>query len=459
MPTYTSYVPMTKFGNWPAIYPPLYPMMLALSFKIFGVSDTSAVLVNGFFFVATIPILYFLAKKVFNQKVATLTCIWYIGTPAILLYSITPITEPLFTFLAVLLAYLTIKRRLFLCGLVAGAAFMTKFQGILLLPSILIFISLTQKSGRLRAVFQFIGAFLIVAAIQKLFLPSQASDFSKLSDHFIWNAVAYETIIPRGYLSSSIAPITSQTIIADMDLIAKKIFSNSFLLLQNIVTNSHTLIFTLFALSFITGNRQRASRNLTLLTLLFLTIFAIFHIITIFDMRYVYPFLPLMLIPAAKFLLDLAPKKIIPTYRIIFALIIIVPLVTFPGLATSAQRSLKPHKPTIPALLAQIASQNTDQNAIVATEAATYTAWYGNRRSLLLPTTVEELLTIDAGNFPINSTLLYSLPGNPQNPNWQELIDHPHGFGNFQYSQEFYIAPEQNYSNIPVKVVIYKKLK
>ena len=449
MPVYTNFVPQTKYGTWPAFYPPLYPLLIAASFKIFGVSNFSAVLVNGFFFVATIPLIYLLAKKLFAREVAILASIWYIFTPALLLYSITPITESLFTFLIVLTVYLIlVKKNFFVSGLLVGLSFLTKFQGILLLSPILIYIVITQKTARLKNSLQLLIGFLLIATTQKIVFPPLAQDFSKITNHFFWNSLAYEAIIPHGYLSSSITPITIEIIRQNIPLIIQKILSNSFLLVQNIFINPHTIIFLLFGISFLKTS-LKTTQHTKLLTILLLSAFALFHIATIFDMRYLYPFLPLILIPSADFLLSLKLN------RFALSAIVIVPILITPGFPTSLERSLKVQKPSIPYLLAQIIENNTDENSIVASENFTYNAWYGKRHSILLPESPEQAEMVNS----INTILLYSYPYRPQMENgWQELLDEPRDFGNYEYINEFQIPAEDNYSNLPAKAVLYQKI-
>lgn len=72
LPLYTSYIKFTAFNNWPPYYPPLHPIAIAISFLLFKISDLAIVITSGFFYIATIPILFVLAKRLIDEKVATL---------------------------------------------------------------------------------------------------------------------------------------------------------------------------------------------------------------------------------------------------------------------------------------------------------------------------------------------------------------------------------------------------
>lgn len=467
LPLYTSYIKFTAFNNWPPYYPPLHPIAIAISFLLFKISDLAIVITSGFFYIATIPILFVLAKRLIDEKVAALASLWYIFSPALATYAISGMTESLFTFLVTFIALLTLKKspKLFLAGIVSGLAFLTKFQGILLVPPLIFYILFKYSKNKFRSVSTVLAGFLLIFVISKMLLPPLAQDFESFQNLEIWRTLAFESFIPKDQFTRIIAPTTPQMIVANLDLIAKKILSNSYLFVQRTFNNPQSPIVVLFLLSFLikTNNRWPKIAGFRFLTLTFLAFLLLFHALTIFDMRYLYPFIPLLVIFSSQTLISLIEtlnkqKAVILTSVFVF-LLILVPFLTSPGFATSAKRSyLKNRKPTIAYILGQIAKENTPANSIIASDNFTYLAWYGQRRAILLPATIEELETIDSQNFPIDAVLLYTHPHKPPlEPYWQELIDSPHGFGKYVQFKEFYFTAEENYSQFPLKIVLYSK--
>ncbi|KKS42179.1 MAG: hypothetical protein UV61_C0002G0162 [Candidatus Gottesmanbacteria bacterium GW2011_GWB1_43_11] len=76
-------------------YPPLFPLLLALGFKLFGPSEVALRLVVIFFSLWTIVFIYLLAKLVLNKTVAFLASIFAVVTPLFLYYGKLPVHEPI----------------------------------------------------------------------------------------------------------------------------------------------------------------------------------------------------------------------------------------------------------------------------------------------------------------------------------------------------------------------------
>ncbi len=134
---------------------PGYTYFLAFLIAVFNDSYWAVVLVQLTLDVATIGLVYLLAREVFDRHVALLSAIIMALYPFSALYIIRYTTEPLFTFLlAASMLFLTYglkydKRRFFLwAGVMFGAAIWCRpslFYFLVILPLIVFFISESKK--------------------------------------------------------------------------------------------------------------------------------------------------------------------------------------------------------------------------------------------------------------------------------------------------------------------------
>lgn len=461
LPLLLTYYPPSP-GPWPSPYPLLFPLTVAFSFLIFGISEFSSALINGLFFVAALPLIYLLAEKFFNKKVAVVSSLWYIFNPNLLYFSISGMTESLFIFLMTASIYLLFLEKnsfLFLSGVLIGLSFSTRFQGFLVLPIILGFVWF-KKRRLLPLICLFIG-FVSVTILSKFILPPIAEDYVSLNNHHLWTSIAEDSVFKNG-VGRVIEPITFQLIRTNLKLVIKKVVFNLYYLAQGLLTSTTPSLVVLYILSFFAPFSQKI-RQFRLLTISLLLILAFFHLITIFNFRYLHPLLPLIIIIAAaaflSFLEKFNPKKLFPYTAIFTFFFIIIPCFTSPGWGTSIQRALaRPRKPTIISILGKIAKDNTPPEAIIVSNEFAHLAWYGERKTIQWPANLDDFEKIDKEVVPVDAIFLSSHDfQTPLGPGWQELVDNPGNFGDFRFAKKFKIKPEENYYGIPVKAVLYLK--
>ena len=75
---------------------PLYPLFLSIFFKIFGASYQLAIFLNIFLFSISVCLIYIIGKLLFPEKYAFCAAIIFSFYPSLLMYSIYPMSEPLF---------------------------------------------------------------------------------------------------------------------------------------------------------------------------------------------------------------------------------------------------------------------------------------------------------------------------------------------------------------------------
>jgi hypothetical protein len=77
-----------------------YPFLLALGFGIFGAKDAVVIALSGLFYVLTVPVIYFLGRRLFNVRVGWIAALIFLTNGTILDYAASGTHITLFLFLA-----------------------------------------------------------------------------------------------------------------------------------------------------------------------------------------------------------------------------------------------------------------------------------------------------------------------------------------------------------------------
>ncbi|GBF35365.1 membrane protein [Desulfocucumis palustris] len=124
---------------------PLWPLALALFQKVFGFIDEASALGTGFFYVLTVPVMFLLARLLFNNAVAVASVLLYIFSPQMLNYGISGMTESMsvffmaLVFLALLSPSTVNRPGDLLLGVIIGLFYLTRYNALLFLPFIAVY--------------------------------------------------------------------------------------------------------------------------------------------------------------------------------------------------------------------------------------------------------------------------------------------------------------------------------
>lgn len=133
-------------GAWPNLYrSPLLTLTNALFQPFFESPVVSLVFQSGFWYLACLVLLFFLASALANLRVALLAALFYAADPSNLLYSYSGMSEPLasFLFLALCTALFLAPEKPWkwlLAGLLAGLAYLARAQFAVLFPLLAVFV-------------------------------------------------------------------------------------------------------------------------------------------------------------------------------------------------------------------------------------------------------------------------------------------------------------------------------
>lgn len=141
----------------------LWPLVLSFFFLIFGVNDNAVALSSGIFFILSVPLIYLLAKELFNRKIAVISALIFTIELNMLYYSVSGLTESLYIFLLLFSFFLFIKARIgwhfLLLGIVLGLSRMVRMNTTFFILPFLLFayFSLEQKKNIKNPIFLMIG--------------------------------------------------------------------------------------------------------------------------------------------------------------------------------------------------------------------------------------------------------------------------------------------------------------
>ena len=133
---------------WPD-KPPLYLWLLGFTLDLFGATPAAARLLNIACSTLTIVVVAALARTWWGARAGVLAALLMALNPFAISFAPTAFTDPLLVLAGMLALYAAVRRQLFWAGVWLGVAFMTKQQGLLFAPLVLLFgLSATRALAR-----------------------------------------------------------------------------------------------------------------------------------------------------------------------------------------------------------------------------------------------------------------------------------------------------------------------
>ena len=145
-------------------YPPTLPLLLALSFSLFGISEWSARLIPILATSTTVVLIFLIGNKIANFKTGLLSALLALATPLVLYFGKTPVHEPLVVCFALVayFSYLQFKENkkilfkiLFILGLILAQ--LTTWTGFFLIPAMVIVAILKRDTQEVKNLVPYLG--------------------------------------------------------------------------------------------------------------------------------------------------------------------------------------------------------------------------------------------------------------------------------------------------------------
>jgi 4-amino-4-deoxy-L-arabinose transferase-like glycosyltransferase len=155
--------------------PPVFHFIAAFFYKIFmlfspNLADLSLRLVSPILGTLTVIILYFISRRLFDEKIAFYSMVFINFVPLFLDYSIFSYVGSTVTFFSILSVYLMLSNRYILSSISLGLAILSKYNAVFIVPMLLYLaykLSSNKKEGLLRA---FVVGFLSLLVSSVWFL-------------------------------------------------------------------------------------------------------------------------------------------------------------------------------------------------------------------------------------------------------------------------------------------------
>lgn len=283
-------------------YPPLLNIIISFFYDIMGISFQTGRFVVLLFSVGTLVVLYMFLKKFFNKKITLLSTILFSIMPLVFYNSITVMTDIPYTFFFILSMYLYLKafdtkqRKYFILAAISvSLSFLTKWNGILIVPIIFVYAFLEKRSQMKNVILSIILIFLI------------------LSPYLL---VVWKTGLARIPFISSLE--ISATAKANPQYTSVEGWVYYFDALASYYFTLPVLIAAILALIFYATQKKRYWK---LLIIWFLTYYLFFTFLSNKEPRYMMPLIPTLLIPLSYFMISEKIKMLVGIVIVIVALI------------------------------------------------------------------------------------------------------------------------------------------
>lgn len=406
------------------VHPPLYPLVLAGAFSAFGTSYPSGQIykaippeqwviipLNHLFTILTGLILFWLARRFFDPRISLLAVTLYFLSDAVWQTSISGLNLPLVGLLvlgAVAFGLMAADRfadptagkatRAYLLlgasALCLGLACITRYAAWTLVPGFLLWTGLEYRAKRPAATLGlYAGVVLLVA------LPWMIRNVAVCGHPFgiapMLALNSHDPAFTHSFERALDPDLTPNFVMRDLrtkwiEGLSALYASRVFLIGNGILS---CLFFTTFFFKFVRKHLGNLRWGI-LLSLVLLTLTAALYQGSTERMFLV--FWPLILLYGLSFYFIFIDRLqiTIPIYRwgMHTAVIIATTLPLF--LTLLPPRADSPYPPYNPALVAHM-SQLLDEDELMCTDIPWATAWYGNRRSVLLPNQLKDFFDIN----------------------------------------------------------------
>ncbi len=405
--------------------PLLLPYLLALFYKIGGVSGQISALSSGLFFVISVFPLYFLSGKLFGRLTAITASAIYIFEPTLLEFSISGLTEPVFIFF-LLTAFLFLVFFIedgkvycgFLSGVFMGLCRLTRFNAGVFIVLVIVALFLFVKERRFKAIALF-GLGIILVHIPE-FVSTLSNNTRSLAMGLInYTAIDGTEQYPAFTITRIIdLPSSWEYITTFPKHFMGKYFHNMFFYFRHFFAMANPFIIALFTVNLMSLGSCRVSRIILIVLGLSIVTQAILLSYVVSVIRYLYIFIPFIIIfGVGYFFKQIYPIVASRARKVVAFLLVLLFLLPTTDLYNSCLRNygllFRGYKSKEAVMVEQQKAMgdfikiNTKKDDFIATD-YTSIAWYADRKTLELPISFRVLETIDSKYKKVDALLVTS---------------------------------------------------
>lgn len=424
------------------MHPPGYPLIIAGFFKLFGVSDSVALLPSHLSYFILVFLVFYFVKKYVNVKTAVAATIILIFNKEILDYSCIAMSESVyllfFFFFIILIIGANSLKAVFFAGVILGCSHLIR-ENIypVFIPS-LFFLYLYPNISRWKKMGTFIFGFLMPISV--MIIMNYLTTGEPFFSYGKYVLMAYSDKYPGLNIYRDIQnPSLIEFILRNPSQFLLKYLDNLIKALEQIMRFSNPYLLAFFIMEMFNWKISPDQKKLKILLLLllifqilFISLFTIIH-------RYFIPFLPVMILFAAQCFLRVSDNVIsiskerfhkgVRLFMVfVFLIFFILPTSYFLIHPPKAQTS-RFGIPQFGYLLSrnealslnEFLSRELDKNQVIWTDLPEILEWEGNRPSGWIPTRVATLYDIN-NIIPVDAILLTSVRTPLMETEWQYLL-------------------------------------
>lgn len=457
-------------GLLPLSSPPLFPLLISISFKLFGVSDFSVLLVSGIFYLSTAVCLYFLGKKLFGNLAGFLSSLTFIFDAAILNFATSGANESLFIFGLVFTAlmFLLNKRWSLVLGFIGLVSlYFTRQSALIYILSFLllyILIRFKETKKRIRASAILIFIYLILEVIlnkfsRGLFVYSPLSVFLYGAEKFSPSVATTATL--RGGMSDSTLQVIP---------LVKKIFYDLYNFYKLLPQIFSPYLFALFLLSFIKREKENSVKIFKFVVIFMVAVTFLTAAATLPIYRYLHPVIPFIYLLGAEMLVFILNQVLRDRRKV--ALVAFSFVLIFIGGQTLGKIFLdsrfslaKPNtnQASVYVKLSWLLRENTQPNDLIITNLDAWGTWYGERKTIWYPLEPKQLEASD-NTQRVDAVYLTSYKMDDENyymgDSWRQAFLDPENIkdeflvNNFKAKNVFEIKADETFENVGARAVL-----
>lgn len=455
---------------FPASILPLTPLTIAVSFVLFGISDVGAILPSMFFFAMTGLLIFILARRYSGPVSAWISVLIFFTSLPFLDYATSAASESLFTFLVLLSFYFfTAKYRYSVpCFLVSlFLTFLTRQHAFIYALGFWVVFMIINRHHRRLLTYTLLSPIILLLLWWVLFRTQGTENYlvRLLPLNQLYVILVNTPLIPANTSLRLGESIFSLSIIANLSIVASKLFYNSYNLLK-LLPNIYPPFLIPFAVTSIF--LPRVDRKLKLFLLSSFTINLIIVALSVPSYRYLHPLLPFVILSGISAFTHLTQKiKLAPALA--SGLFLLIPLFSLLIDTRFVRQTHNSQKPSAVKILAQHLAALTPPDSVTITNLDVWGSWFGDRTTIWFPLEPSQIASVAANidHNPIDYIYLVSYKANDENYHvglsWSSLLQKPATISddylrnNYDLLRQFDISAADNYQNQIVTATLLKR--
>lgn len=434
------------------VHPPGYPLILAGFFKLFGISDFSALFPSYLSYFLLVLLVYFFASRYLGMKTAIIATVILIFNKDLLDISIVALSEAVYTPIFFLFFYLLVKaktlRAIFLAGIILGVSHVIRENIYAFLIPLSIYLYFYPELPRWKKMI-FFGIGILIPVIPNI-MRSLSETGSPFFSYAKFTLMAFTEKFPWLNVYRDIQnPSLFEYLTEQPGQFILKYLNNWVLTSEKIMSFSNPYLLAFFMVEMFYWKIDQQWKKAKILFLILLASQIFFISLFTFTQRYFIPFLPMMAIFASQSFIRISEGLVSATkdyWRNGASILILILFCVF-FILPSTYLIIKPIGPPMLNIktlqvsfliprgeanqLNDFLKKELKENQVVWTDLPEILEWEGNRLCGWLPTRIEKIYEIHK-RIPVDAILLTNLQTAKMEEEWRYLLFSGHSLPRYR---------------------------